>query len=97
MSTKNKSSLSDFILITGLLLPKFRFGWKLAIHAIPHKQSGKTGLQTLMVVAEKENPTLLHQITLSFTQSSFGYSDMQVKYFILLCFYICLTLNGMSH
>ncbi|KAK4779290.1 hypothetical protein SAY86_006818 [Trapa natans] len=65
--------------VLGLLLPKFRFGWKMAVHVIPQKQSGKPGLWTFMMVAEKKDPSLVHQMTLSFTQSSFGHSDKQVN------------------
>ncbi|XP_038720807.1 eEF1A lysine and N-terminal methyltransferase isoform X2 [Tripterygium wilfordii] len=63
--------------VLDLFFPKFRFGWKVAIHAIPQKPSNRPGLQTFMVVAEKENSTVLHQITLSFNQSSINCSGDQ--------------------
>ncbi|XP_031406373.1 eEF1A lysine and N-terminal methyltransferase [Punica granatum] len=65
--------------VLGLLLPKFRFGWKMVIHAVPQKSSGKPGLRTFMVVAEKENSSMVHQITSSFSQSSLDRSDKQVN------------------
>ncbi|XP_015887230.2 uncharacterized protein LOC107422309 isoform X1 [Ziziphus jujuba] len=59
--------------VLGLLFPKFRFGWKTSIHAITQKASTKPGLQTFMVVAEKEtSTTLLNQITTVFNNSSLG-------------------------
>ncbi|KAJ6314990.1 hypothetical protein OIU78_018469 [Salix suchowensis] len=37
-----------------LLFSKFRFGWKMSVHAIPQKPFSKPDLRTFMVVAEKE-------------------------------------------
>ncbi|CAN1334350.1 eEF1A lysine and N-terminal methyltransferase [Linum perenne] len=52
--------------VLGLLFPKFRFGWKMAVHSIPQKPSKKPSLLTFMVVAEKENSlTVLSPITSS--------------------------------
>lgn len=56
--------------VLGVLFSKFRFGWKINVHAIPQKPSSKPGLQTFMVVAEKENSKILYEITSSFNNSS---------------------------
>ncbi|KAK6279276.1 hypothetical protein POUND7_019543 [Theobroma cacao] len=56
--------------VLGLLFPKFRFGWKLSLYAIPQKPSSNPELQTFMLVAEKENSNELHQIMSSFSRSS---------------------------
>ncbi|KAF3456615.1 hypothetical protein FNV43_RR01269 [Rhamnella rubrinervis] len=63
--------------VLGLLFSKFRFGWKMSIHAIPQKKSSKPGLQTFMVVAEKGTATQLHQITSSFSNSATGCNGHQ--------------------
>ncbi|CAL1384491.1 unnamed protein product [Linum trigynum] len=58
--------------VLGLLFPKFRFGWKMAVHSIPQKPSNKPSLVTFMVVAEKEDfSTVLSPIT-----SSLGHSRL---------------------
>ncbi|OVA06229.1 Methyltransferase type 11 [Macleaya cordata] len=56
--------------VLGLLFSKFRFGWKMNLHAIPHKPSNKPVFRTFMVIAEKEKLTVPYQITSSFDQSS---------------------------
>ncbi|KAH9649742.1 methyltransferase 11 domain-containing protein [Citrus sinensis] len=47
--------------VLGLLFPKFRFGWKMSVHAIPQKSSSEPSLQTFMVVADKENSSVVLQ------------------------------------
>ncbi|KAJ8755387.1 hypothetical protein K2173_019185 [Erythroxylum novogranatense] len=54
-------TLAEFHVL-GLLLPKFRFGWKMSSYAIPHKTSSKPNLRTFMMVAEKDTSIVLHQI-----------------------------------
>ncbi|XP_054805019.1 uncharacterized protein LOC129308061 isoform X2 [Prosopis cineraria] len=49
--------------VLDILFSKFRIGWKMTVDAIPLESSGKPNLQTLIVVAEKEISTLVHQIT----------------------------------
>ncbi|KAL9408774.1 hypothetical protein AB3S75_047206 [Citrus x aurantiifolia] len=56
--------------VLGLLFPKFRFGWKMSVHAIPQKSSSESSLQTFMVVADKENSSVVLQVTSSFDHSS---------------------------
>ncbi|GAV59002.1 LOW QUALITY PROTEIN: Methyltransf_11 domain-containing protein, partial [Cephalotus follicularis] len=56
--------------VLALLFSKFRFGWRMIVHAVPQQQSTKPNLQTFMVVAEKEISTVLHQITSSFDHLS---------------------------
>lgn len=56
--------------VLGLLFSKFRFGWKMSVHAIPQKSSSAPSLQTFMVVADKENSSVVLQITSSFDHSS---------------------------
>ncbi|KAF5192434.1 Methyltransferase-like protein [Thalictrum thalictroides] len=56
--------------VLGLLFSKFRFGWNMSVHAIPHEPSNKPSFRTFMVVVEKERSTMLHQITSSFDHSS---------------------------
>ncbi|XP_050372239.1 uncharacterized protein LOC126790137 [Argentina anserina] len=56
--------------VLALLFPKFRFGWKISVHAIPHKPSSKPSLQAFMVVAVKEMSTELQEITSLFNKSS---------------------------
>lgn len=51
----------------------------MSINAIPQKKSSNPGLQTFMVVAEKETSTQLHQITSSFSNSSAGCNGRQVE------------------
>ncbi|KAG9160072.1 hypothetical protein Leryth_005802 [Lithospermum erythrorhizon] len=55
--------------VLALLLPKFRYGWKMSIHAIPQKTSNGSSLQTLMVIAEKDNSAMLCPISSSMLQS----------------------------
>ncbi|WCJ33167.1 eEF1A lysine and N-terminal methyltransferase [Euphorbia peplus] len=56
--------------VTGLLFSKFRFGWKMSVHAIPQKPSSKPSLCTFMVVAVKEKSTELNMITSLFDHAS---------------------------
>ncbi|KAL5784314.1 hypothetical protein ACOSQ2_006706 [Xanthoceras sorbifolium] len=63
--------------VLGLLFAKFWFGWNVSVHAIPQKSSSKPSLQTFMVVAEKENSSVLHQITSLFNHSSPGCNGNQ--------------------
>ncbi|XP_043722244.1 eEF1A lysine and N-terminal methyltransferase isoform X2 [Telopea speciosissima] len=63
--------------VLGLLFPKFRFGWKTALHAIPQKPSNKPSLLTFMVVIEKESSSVVHQIAFSFDQCSLNYNENQ--------------------
>lgn len=65
--------------VLGLLFSKFRFGWKMSLHAIPQKPSSKPSLQTFMVVGEKDGSTLLHQIASSFNQSSLDCNGDQAR------------------
>lgn len=57
--------------VLGLLLPKFRYGWKVSLHVIPHKPSAKPSLYTFMVIAQKEKSPVLHQISSALNISSF--------------------------
>ncbi|XP_021641462.2 uncharacterized protein LOC110636194 isoform X2 [Hevea brasiliensis] len=63
--------------VLGLLFSKFRFGWKMSVHAIPQKPSSKPRLCTFMVVAEKDISTDLLQITSSFDHRSLDCSGNQ--------------------
>lgn len=65
---------------SGLLFPKFRFGWKMSVHAIPQKLSSEPSLQTFMVVADKENSSVVLQVTSSFDHSSLDCNKNQVEY-----------------
>uniref|UniRef100_A0A6N2MB44 Methyltransferase type 11 domain-containing protein n=1 Tax=Salix viminalis TaxID=40686 RepID=A0A6N2MB44_SALVM len=56
--------------VLALLFSKFRFGWKMSVHAIPQKPFSKPDLRTFMVVAEKERSSALHLITALFDHSS---------------------------
>ncbi|XP_077250290.1 S-adenosyl-L-methionine-dependent methyltransferases superfamily protein isoform X2 [Tasmannia lanceolata] len=56
--------------VLGLLFSKFRFGWKMTLHAIPHNPSNIPSFQTFMAVVAKESSCLLHPIISSFDQSS---------------------------
>ncbi|XP_010510163.1 PREDICTED: methyltransferase-like protein 13 isoform X4 [Camelina sativa] len=60
--------------VLALLFSKLRFGWKMTVHSISQKRSN---LKTFMVVAEKENSVLLHDITSSFDLLSIGRNDNQ--------------------
>ncbi|XP_031263405.1 eEF1A lysine and N-terminal methyltransferase-like [Pistacia vera] len=60
-----------------LLFSKFRFGWKLCVHPIPLKSSCRPSLQTFMIVAEKDDISVLHQITSSFNRSSLDCNKSQ--------------------
>ncbi|KAL2530193.1 S-adenosyl-L-methionine-dependent methyltransferase superfamily protein [Forsythia ovata] len=64
-----------------LLFPKFRFGWKLSLYAIPQKPSGNHKLQTFMVIAEKDNSTVVSQISSFIDQSSTECSGSQAREF----------------
>ncbi|KAK2644013.1 hypothetical protein Ddye_019208 [Dipteronia dyeriana] len=63
--------------VLALLFAKFRFGWNMSVHAIPQKSSSKRSLQTFMVVAEKENSSILHQIASLFNHSSLSCNGNQ--------------------
>ncbi|KAF8402117.1 hypothetical protein HHK36_013069 [Tetracentron sinense] len=65
--------------VIGLLFSKFRFGWKINLHAIPHKPSNKPSFRTFMVVVEKDNSIGLHQIMSSFDHSSLDCNADQVR------------------
>nr|GLL47828.1 methyltransferase-like protein 13 [Ipomoea trifida] len=56
--------------VLGVLFVKFRYGWKMSVHAIAQKQSDKSSLQTFMVMVEKDDSSMLSQIFSSFDQSS---------------------------
>ncbi|CAN8285349.1 unnamed protein product [Cochlearia groenlandica] len=60
--------------VLALLFSKLRFGWKMNVHSISQKRSN---LKTFMVVAEKEDSAVLHEINSSFDLLSFGYNDTQ--------------------
>ncbi|KAK9138331.1 hypothetical protein Sjap_008925 [Stephania japonica] len=62
-----------------LLFSKFRFGWKINIHAIPHKPSKQPSFQTFMVVVVKEESTMLHEITSLVNGSSLDCDNNQVR------------------
>ncbi|KAL7124275.1 hypothetical protein ABFS83_14G037700 [Erythranthe nasuta] len=50
--------------LLGLLFQKFRFGWKMNLYAIDQEPSSSNlDQQTFMVVAEKDDSTLIYQIT----------------------------------
>ncbi|KAK9933113.1 hypothetical protein M0R45_020321 [Rubus argutus] len=63
--------------VLALLFSKFRFGWQMSVHAIPHKPSSKPSLQAFMVVAIKEMTTVLQEITASFNNSSLACKGSQ--------------------
>lgn len=65
--------------VLSLLFSKFRFGWKISLHAIPQKQSSKPSLQTFLVVAGKESSMILHQITTSISHSSLSCDGSQAR------------------
>ncbi|KAL1210193.1 hypothetical protein V5N11_006047 [Cardamine amara subsp. amara] len=60
--------------VLALLFSRFRFGWKMTVHSISQKRSN---LKTYMVVAEKENSIVLHEINSSFDLLSLGRNDCQ--------------------
>ena len=62
-----------------LLYSKFRFGWKMSVHAIPQKPFSKPDMRTFMVVAEKERSSALHLITALFDHSSLDCNGNQVS------------------
>ncbi|CAI9776988.1 unnamed protein product [Fraxinus pennsylvanica] len=66
-----------------LLFPKFRFGWKLSLHAIPLQPSRnhRPQLQTFMVIAEKDNSTVVAQVSSFIDPSSIEYSGNQAREF----------------
>ncbi|XP_028064961.1 eEF1A lysine and N-terminal methyltransferase isoform X1 [Camellia sinensis] len=64
--------------VLGLLFPKFRYGWKMSLHAIPQKPSNKPNLHTFMVIAEKGKSTLLDQISSTINHSSLDCYGNQV-------------------
>ena len=74
--------LITYFLISGLLFPKFRFGWKLTLHCIPQKLSSKASLNTFMVVAVKGDSSVVDELTLSFDHSSIGCNGEQVIVFL---------------
>lgn len=57
-------------LLSGLLFPELRYGWKMSVHVIPQKQSDKPNLHTFMVIAEKQTSSVLLQISSAINQSS---------------------------
>ncbi|CAB4263006.1 unnamed protein product [Prunus armeniaca] len=63
--------------VLALIFSKFRFGWKMGIHAIPQKPSSKPSLQAFMVVAEKQVSSVLQEITSSFNDSSLALKGSQ--------------------
>ncbi|KAG5254300.1 methyltransferase protein [Salix suchowensis] len=63
--------------VLALLFSKFRFGWKMSVHAIPQKPFSKPDLRTFMVVAEKERSSAVHLITALFAHSSLDCSGNQ--------------------
>ncbi|CAN6722659.1 unnamed protein product [Malus baccata var. baccata] len=65
--------------VLALLFSKYRFGWKMGIHAIPQKPSSKPSLQAYMVVAEKEVSSVLQDVTTSFNKSSFACRGSQAS------------------
>lgn len=65
--------------VLALLFSKYRFGWKMGIHAIPQKPSSKPSLQAYMVVAEKEVSSVLQDVTISFNKSSFACRGSQAS------------------
>ncbi|XP_058103272.1 uncharacterized protein LOC131246849 isoform X2 [Magnolia sinica] len=65
--------------VLGLLFSKFRFGWKINLHAIPHKLSNNPSFQTFMVVVTKESSCILNPIVLSFEQSSLDSNETQAR------------------
>ncbi|KAL0863717.1 hypothetical protein Bca101_042835 [Brassica carinata] len=60
--------------VLALLFSSFRFGWKMTVHSISQKRSS---LKTFMVVAEKDNSIVLHEITSSFDLLSLGRNNTQ--------------------
>ncbi|MQL76478.1 hypothetical protein Taro_008867, partial [Colocasia esculenta] len=64
--------------VLGLLFSEFRFGWKVAIHVIPHRLNSKSNFQTYMVVAVKENSTEPNPILSSFDADNVNGSTDQV-------------------
>ncbi|KFK31188.1 hypothetical protein AALP_AA6G079900 [Arabis alpina] len=62
--------------VLALLFSKFRFGWKMVVHSIAQKRSN---LKTFMVVAEKENSVVLHEINASFDLLSLGGNGSQAS------------------
>ncbi|KAK9081157.1 hypothetical protein Syun_030520 [Stephania yunnanensis] len=65
--------------VLGLLFSKFRFGWKINIHALPHKASNQPSFQTFMVVVVREQSTMLHEITSLVNSSSLDCDNNQVR------------------
>lgn len=63
-----------------MLFSKFRFGWNTSVHAIPQKSSNAPSLQTFMVVAVKENSSVVLQVISSFDHSSLDCDKNQVEY-----------------
>ncbi|KAI5349839.1 hypothetical protein L3X38_002730 [Prunus dulcis] len=63
--------------VLALIFSKFRFGWKMGIHAIPQKPSSKPSLQAFMVIAEKQVSIVLQEITSSFNDSSLALKGSQ--------------------
>ena len=52
----------------------------MSVHAIPQKSSSEPSLQTFMVVADKENSSVVLQVTSSFDHSSLDCNKNQVEY-----------------
>ncbi|KZV48453.1 methyltransferase-like protein 13-like [Dorcoceras hygrometricum] len=57
--------------VLDLLLPKYRFGWKIRLHAISEEPSSRNlKLQTIMLIAEKDNVSAISVISAFTDQSS---------------------------
>ncbi|XP_073128058.1 uncharacterized protein [Henckelia pumila] len=57
--------------VLDLLLPKYRFGWKISLHAIREEPSSRNlKLQTFMVIAEKDNISAISELSAFIDQSS---------------------------
>lgn len=57
--------------VLDLLLPKYRFGWKISLRAIDEEPSSRNlKLQTFMVIAEKANISAISEISAFIDQSS---------------------------
>ena len=70
---------------SGLLFPKFRYGWSLSLQAIPQKPSKKPSLTTFMLIAKKESSPELQKVSSSIHSATGLYGD-QVIYCIFIIF-----------
>ncbi|XP_011073798.1 methyltransferase-like protein 13 isoform X2 [Sesamum indicum] len=65
--------------VLDLLFPKFRLGWKMSLYAIaPDPSSRNSKLRTFMVVAEKDNNTVVSEISLYMDECSVEAHNNQV-------------------